>query len=196
MSPLCLILLTYAGAKRTYAYINNYERNQMIMKNQSIFSGVLIAALIAPFSAFAACIQLPPGAPLPPGGVVACASVATPAPVTPLPVVTPPVAPAPIVSSDSTGGNKAVDDDQDAAGHHERRHTKKKDISDNDGSDEHLMLTASLSGNILTVTAVSPQRLKIGTKISGKGIPSGTRITGFGTGKGGTGTYTVASSTD
>jgi hypothetical protein len=50
------------------------------------------------------------------------------------------------------------------------------------------------SGTILNVTAVASGTLFIGQRISGSGITSGTEITGFGTGSGGTGTYTVNTS--
>lgn len=54
--------------------------------------------------------------------------------------------------------------------------------------------TASISGTTLTVTAVSSGSLSVGQVISGAGITAGTRITAFGTGGGGTGTYTLNNS--
>lgn len=53
--------------------------------------------------------------------------------------------------------------------------------------------TGSLAGNTLTVTAVSAGTLAIGQLVSDlvQGVIAGTKITAFGTGTGGTGTYTV-----
>jgi hypothetical protein len=53
-------------------------------------------------------------------------------------------------------------------------------------------VTGSISGITLTVTAVSVGSLNLGDVISGAGIAPGTTITAFGTGTGGTGTYTVS----
>ena len=50
------------------------------------------------------------------------------------------------------------------------------------------------AGTVLNVTAVASGTLFIGQRISGSGVTSGTSITGFGTGSGGTGTYTVNTS--
>ena len=55
-------------------------------------------------------------------------------------------------------------------------------------------LTGSISGTTLTVSATPSGALGPGQTISGSGIASGTQITAFGTGTGGTGTYTVNSS--
>lgn len=51
--------------------------------------------------------------------------------------------------------------------------------------------TAALAGSLLTVTAVVSGTLAIGQNVNGPGVPVGTQIVGFGTGTGGTGTYTV-----
>jgi New glue protein family len=59
-------------------------------------------------------------------------------------------------------------------------------------NDEPLQLVATLSGNTLTVTAASRADLKIGTILSGAGIPPGTTIIAFVGGRGGVGTYTVS----
>jgi hypothetical protein len=50
------------------------------------------------------------------------------------------------------------------------------------------------AGTILTVTAVTTGGLYIGAVISGTGVTAGTTVTAFGTGTGGTGTYTVSAS--
>jgi hypothetical protein len=55
-------------------------------------------------------------------------------------------------------------------------------------------ITGSISGNTLTVTAANPETMVVGMFISGTGITPGTIITGFGTGNGGTGTYTLNNS--
>src|SRR5271154_6223957 len=52
-------------------------------------------------------------------------------------------------------------------------------------------LTGSISGTTLTVTATPSGALGPSQTISGPGVTSGTQITAFGTGTGGTGTYTV-----
>lgn len=53
------------------------------------------------------------------------------------------------------------------------------------------VITGSMSGTTLTVTAVASGTLYIGQTIQGAGILSGTIITALGTGTGGTGTYTI-----
>ena len=54
--------------------------------------------------------------------------------------------------------------------------------------------TASRALAVLTVTAVASGVIYQGMTISGTGVPVGTTITAFGTGTGGTGTYTVSTS--
>lgn len=53
------------------------------------------------------------------------------------------------------------------------------------------VVTGSISGSVLTVSAVTSGALGIGAELSGSGITSGTYINSFGTGTGGTGTYNV-----
>lgn len=56
-------------------------------------------------------------------------------------------------------------------------------------------LTGSISGTTLTVTAVTaPGVLTLNMSVTGAGVTAGTSITAFGTGTGGTGTYTVNNS--
>jgi hypothetical protein len=55
-------------------------------------------------------------------------------------------------------------------------------------------LTGAISGTTLTVRYSPSMALGAGQTISGSGIASGTQITAFGTGTGGTGTYTVNNS--
>ena len=50
---------------------------------------------------------------------------------------------------------------------------------------------AGISGYELTVTSVTSGTLYLGMVIRGPGVVQGTTITGFGTGTGGSGTYTV-----
>jgi len=52
--------------------------------------------------------------------------------------------------------------------------------------------TAAISGAVMTVSGMASGTLAIGQTISGTGVAPGTVISAFGTGAGGTGTYTVA----
>jgi hypothetical protein len=52
--------------------------------------------------------------------------------------------------------------------------------------------TASITNNVLTVTAVTSGALAIGMPVNGLGIAAGTVVTGLLTGTGGTGTYVVS----
>lgn len=54
--------------------------------------------------------------------------------------------------------------------------------------------TASFSGTTMTVTDAGTAVIGMRMKISGAGITTGTEITAFGTGTGGTGTYTISNS--
>jgi hypothetical protein len=56
------------------------------------------------------------------------------------------------------------------------------------------IVTGDISGTTLTVSAVTSGVLQIGQTIEGAGVTDGTIITAFGTGSGGTGTYTVSAS--
>jgi hypothetical protein len=60
--------------------------------------------------------------------------------------------------------------------------------------DAPAVVTGSITGTTLTVSAVTSGTLQIGQTIEGAGITDGTIITAFGTGTGGTGTYTVSAS--
>ncbi|WP_264522066.1 GEVED domain-containing protein [Flavobacterium sp. N1994] len=60
------------------------------------------------------------------------------------------------------------------------------------GATTSAVVTASVSGTTMNVTAVTSGTLAIGQAIWCTGISPGTVITGFGTGSGGTGTYTVS----
>lgn len=51
--------------------------------------------------------------------------------------------------------------------------------------------TGSISGTTLTISAVGSGQLYVGMAVAGTGVTDGTVITGFGSGVGGTGTYTV-----
>lgn len=57
---------------------------------------------------------------------------------------------------------------------------------------EGAVVTGSISGTTLTVSAVTNGTLDVGQTISGTGVTAGTTITALGTGTGGTGTYTVS----
>lgn len=54
--------------------------------------------------------------------------------------------------------------------------------------------TAAIAATTLTVSAVTSGALRVGDTISGPNVTAGTKITAFGTGTGGTGTYTVDTS--
>lgn len=54
--------------------------------------------------------------------------------------------------------------------------------------------TASFATNQMTVTAAPALPLKVGQAVTGSGIPANTFIAAFGTGTGGTGTYTLTTS--
>ncbi len=54
--------------------------------------------------------------------------------------------------------------------------------------------TGAISGTTLTVSAVSSGTLYVGSLLTGTGVTAGTVISSFGTGTGGTGTYTVSAS--
>jgi len=56
------------------------------------------------------------------------------------------------------------------------------------------VVTGAISGTTLTVSAVSSGTLQIGQTLEGANVTDGTIITAFGTGTGGTGTYTVSPS--
>jgi hypothetical protein len=50
------------------------------------------------------------------------------------------------------------------------------------------------AGTVMNVTAVASGTIYLGMEVTGTGVTAGTRITAFGTGTGGTGTYTVNTS--
>lgn len=56
------------------------------------------------------------------------------------------------------------------------------------------VVTGSIAGTTMTVTGVTSGTLAIGARLSGTGVTAGTYIVAFGTGVGGTGTYTVSPS--
>ena len=54
------------------------------------------------------------------------------------------------------------------------------------------VVTGSVSGTTLTVTAVGTGAIAVGQLLTGAGIPSSTTVVGFGTGIGAAGTYTIS----
>lgn len=56
------------------------------------------------------------------------------------------------------------------------------------------LVTGSISGTTLTVTAVTNGTIAVGQRVSGTGVTDSTYITALGTGSGGAGTYTVNNS--
>lgn len=63
-----------------------------------------------------------------------------------------------------------------------------------EAKEEHFVMSGTIAGNILNVVSITSGRLRVGSKLSGDGIPRGTTIIAFGTGRGGVGTYTIATS--
>jgi len=68
-------------------------------------------------------------------------------------------------------------------------------------SDRTAVFTATINdgtppgaGTVLNVTAVTSGTIELGMQLTGTGVTAGTRITAYGTGSGGTGTYTVGTS--
>lgn len=59
-------------------------------------------------------------------------------------------------------------------------------------ADTGAVVTGSIAGTVLTVSAVTSGHLSVGDVISGSGVTAGTTITSLGTGTGGTGTYNVS----
>lgn len=55
-------------------------------------------------------------------------------------------------------------------------------------------VTASISGTVMTVTAVTTGGIRVGDTVYGTGITGTPTVSGFGTGTGGTGTYNISSS--
>jgi hypothetical protein len=78
-------------------------------------------------------------------------------------------------------------------GKHDRKHEGREHEQDDD---DHYVLAGTVSGNTLTVTAITYGKLKIGSRLEGAGLPRGTRIVAFGTGNGGVGTYTITTDAD
>lgn len=56
------------------------------------------------------------------------------------------------------------------------------------------VLTGSISGTTLTVTALTSGQLRTGMTVTGTGVSAGTVVIAYGTGTGGVGTYTVSAS--
>ena len=62
------------------------------------------------------------------------------------------------------------------------------------GQSSNAVVTGTIATTVLTVTALTSGRLRVGQTISGTSVTGGTTITALVTGKGGTGTYTVSAS--
>jgi hypothetical protein len=58
----------------------------------------------------------------------------------------------------------------------------------------HAVVTGSIAGTTMTVTAVTNGALAVGQLITGAGVAAGTTISALGTGSGGTGAYTLSAS--
>lgn len=145
-----------------------------------------------------------------PDPVVTTAPTPVPAPViaapAPAPVVIDPVVttaptpvPAPVIAAPqaTTTISGLVDEDHEGRGKKNGMDNGKKKglFKDHDSNADNggkLVMTGTISGNTLTVTAITSGHLEIGTKLSGGGIAQPVKIVAFGTGKGGVGTYTIA----
>ncbi|MBI3481291.1 MAG: hypothetical protein HY016_13210 [Nitrosomonadales bacterium] len=125
------------------------------------------------------CFPLPPGVTSMPRGVLPPPGMALCPPTTLLPAAT-----APVLSATS-GDN---DDSGSAAENHDR-----SELADRE---DRLVMAGTISGNTLNVTTITSGRLKVGTQLSGDGIPPGTRIKALGTGRGGVGTYAITTPDD
>lgn len=67
-----------------------------------------------------------------------------------------------------------------------------EDVADLVGDVSDFIVTGSISGNILTVgTAHASRKIHIGDAVTGAGVPAGLIVAGYGTGTGGTGTYSL-----
>lgn len=74
-------------------------------------------------------------------------------------------------------------------GMHNRKHEGKEKDNGKDQDDSY-GLAGTIEGDTLNVTAITSGHLRVGTKLSGMGLPGkGIIITAFGTGHGGVGTY-------
>ena len=133
---------------------------------------------VVPAPATTSCFPLPPGVTSLPTGFVLPPGV-TVCPPTALATARTPVPPAAPVAFSINNG------------YHDENRDEGREEAKKDNDDDHLVMTGTLSDHTLTVTAVTSGRLKIGSKLSGEGIPRGTRITAFGTGTGGIGSYTI-----
>ncbi len=58
--------------------------------------------------------------------------------------------------------------------------------------DQGAIVTGSISGTVLTVTAITCGTIGVGQTLGGSGVSTGTTIVSLGTGSGGTGTYNVS----
>jgi len=67
-------------------------------------------------------------------------------------------------------------------------------FSTNVDASQDVKFTGSITGNVLTVSAIETGEILLGAMVTGQGIAFGTTITGFLTGTGGTGTYQVSQS--
>lgn len=150
------------------------------------------------------CFPLPPGTTTPPPdailppGIVFCPAATELAPTAlAAPVVAAPVVTEPTRTSTITIENGTVYEDHEGRGKKNGMDNGKKNGHDKDHHDQNahsakLVMAGTISGDTLTVTAISSGHLEVGTILSGEGIPQPVKIIAFGTGKGGTGTYTIS----
>ncbi len=142
--------------------------------------GALSASAAFAQTTTTACLDptmFPPGY-VPPPGVCMCSTTTTTTTTTAPATTTaaPAPAPAPAVTTVSGVTNNGLGYEHE---------------SDEGRADQHLMFTGTISGDTLTVTSIAAGKFRIGTKLSGTGIPRGTEIKAYGTGHGGVGTYKI-----
>ncbi len=194
-------------------------------KNKFAAAATFLSALFISPALFAQttalpCLPLPPGATtLPPGstiphGVTLCpptavvttvAPVAAPAPArvpvvapapAPAPARVPAAAPAPVAAPAPAATPAAPSTPATAAANNGKRDRKHEGREKEQNDDDNYVLAGTISGDTLTVTAITHGKLRVGSKLEGDGLPRGTRIVAFGTGRGGLGTYTVTTDAD
>ncbi len=64
----------------------------------------------------------------------------------------------------------------------------------NEHAKDQLVMTGTITGDVLTVTSITHGHLEVGTPLSATNIPTGTKIKEFITGNGGAGTYKLNNS--
>ncbi len=139
----------------------------------AIASLALSCLSVASYGQVAPPPRIPVAIPCPPAPVAPVTTAAAPAP-----AASAPAAPTPATPPATATRGDDQDDESDEA--HDRQKSHK----------EKFAMSGSTSDDVLTVTSITSGRLKVGTELSGPGLPAeGIVITEFLTGTGGAGTY-------